>query len=58
MEVKAPTFTSKLPDERMFVVDSGASMHVLSKRDSSPTEMDTLRRSRTTTTVVTAYGEV
>ena len=31
------------PDERMFVVDSGASMQKPSKRDVSPAEMDTLR---------------
>ena len=42
----------------MFVVDSGASMHMLRKRDLSQVEMDTLRRFRTTTTVVTANGEV
>ena len=38
----------------MFVIDSGASMHMLSKRDLSSAEMDTLRRSRTPVTVVTA----
>ena len=42
----------------MFVVDSGASMHILSKRGSSPAEMDTSRRSRTPVTVVTANGEI
>ena len=42
----------------MFVVDSGASMHMLSKKDPSSDEMDTLRRSRNPTTVVTANGEV
>ena len=42
----------------MFVVDSGASMHTLSKKDLSSDEMDTLRRSRIHTTVVTANGEV
>ena len=40
----------------MFVVDSGASMHMLSKKDLSSDEMDTLRRSRTPTVVVTANG--
>ena len=40
------------------MVDSGASMHMLSKKDLSSDEMDTLRRSRTPTTVVTANGEV
>ena len=42
----------------MFVVDSGASMHMLSKKDLSSDEMDPLRWSRTPTTVVTANGEV
>ena len=30
------------PEEREFVVDSGASMHMISKKDSSDAEMDTL----------------
>ena len=42
----------------MFVVDSGASMHMLSKKDLSSDEMDTLRSSRNPTTAVTANGEV
>ena len=50
--------TSKNPEEREFVVDSGASMHMLSKKDLSSEELETLRRSRTSTTVVTANGEV
>ena len=33
-------------------------MHVLSKKDLSSDELDTLRRSRTPTVVVTANGEV
>ena len=49
---------SKNTEERMFVVDSGASMHMLSNKDLSSDEMDTLRRSRTPTTVVTANCEV
>ena len=49
---------SKNTEERMFVVDLGASMHMLSKKDLSSDEMDTLRRSRNPTTVVTANGEV
>ena len=49
---------SKNTEERMFADDSGASMHMLSKKDLSLDEMDTLRRSRKPTTVVTANGEV
>ena len=42
----------------MFVVESGASMHMLNKSDLSSDELDTLRRSRTPVTVVTANGDV
>ena len=42
----------------MIVVDSGASMHMLSKKDLRSDELDTLRRSRTPTTAMTANGEV
>ena len=56
VETKAPVPGSKNTEERMFVVDSVASMHMLSKKD--PDELDTLRRSRTPTTVATANGEV
>ena len=41
-----------------FALDSGASVHMLSKKDFSSEELETLRRSRTTTTVVTVNGEV
>ena len=44
VEIKAPVLVSKNTEERMFVVDSGTSMHMLSKKDSSSGEMDTLRR--------------
>ena len=51
--------TSTSPEGREFVVDSGASMHMLSKKGFlSSDEMETLRRSRNSTTVVTANGEV
>ena len=48
----------KTQEERMFVIDSGASMHMLNKKDLSSDELDTLRRSRNPTRVVTANGEV
>ena len=38
--------SSKNPEERQFVIDSGASMHMLSKRDLGSSELETLRRSR------------
>ena len=49
--------SSKKPEEREFVVDSEASVHMLSKKASSSDELDTLRRCMTTTVVVTANGE-
>ena len=46
------------PEERELVVDSGASMHMISKKDLNSAEMDTLTTSRSPTTVITANGEV
>ena len=53
-----PPRTSKRPEDREFVVDSGASMHVMSNRELSSEEMGTFRRSRNLTVVLTANGEV
>ena len=52
-----PASTLK-PEEREFVVDSGASMHKISKKDLSDAEMDTLTKSCSPTIVITANGEV
>ena len=52
-----PASTLKL-EEREFVVDSGASMHMISKKDLSDAEMDTLAKSCSPTIVITANGEV
>ena len=46
------------PEEREFVVDSGASMHMISKKGLSDAEMDTLTKSCSPTIVITANGEV
>ena len=46
------------PEEREFVVDSSASMHMISKKDLSDAEMDTLTKSCSPTIVITANGEV
>ena len=46
------------PEEREYVVDSGASMHMISKKDLNSVEMDTLTKSCSPTTVITANGEV
>ena len=52
-----PALTLKL-EEREFVVDSGASMHMISKKDLHDAEMDTLTKSCSLTIVITASGEV
>ena len=52
-----PASTLK-PEEREFVVDSGASMHMISKKDLSNAEMDTLTKSFSPTIVITGNGEV
>ena len=52
-----PASTLK-PEEREIVVDSGASMHMISKNDLSDAEMDTLTKSCSSTIVITANGEV
>ena len=52
-----PASTLK-PEERDFFVDSGASMHMISKKDSSNAVMETLRKSCSPTIVITANGEV
>ena len=46
------------PEETEFVADSGASIHMISKKDLSDAEMDTLTESRSPTIVITAKGEV
>ena len=53
-----PAPISKSPEEREFVADSGAAMHILSNKDLSSDELDTLPRSRNPTVVETADGEV
>ena len=52
-----PVSTLK-PEEREFVVDSETSMHMISKKDLSKAEMDTLTKSCSPTIVITANGEV
>ena len=46
------------PEEREFVVDSGASMHMVSKKDLNSAEVDTLTKSCSPTILITANGEV
>ena len=52
-----PSSTLK-PEEREFVVDSGASMHMISKKDLNSAELETVTTSRCPTTVITANSEV
>ena len=52
-----PASNPKL-EEREFVVDSGASMHKISKKDLIDAEMDTLTKLCSLTIVITANGEV
>ena len=53
-----PAPSNLQPDEREFVVDSGASMHMINKKDLNSAEMDTLTKSCSPTIVLTANGEV
>ena len=46
------------PEERDFVVDSGASMHMLSRTDLNSAELETVKVSENPRTIVTANGEV
>ena len=50
--------SSLKPEEREFVVNSEASMHMISKKDLSNAEMDTLTKSCSPTIVTTGNGEV
>ena len=51
-------FINTLYEEREYVVDSSASMHMISKEDLSDAEMDTLTKSCSPTIVIPANGEV
>ena len=53
-----PAASTKEPEEREFVLDSGASMHMVSKKDLSSAALETMRKSRSPTTVMTGNGEV
>ena len=68
-ELKSPTITTttshqflaiffKGREDKEFVVDSGASIHMVSKEDLNSAELEIVRISRNPTTVLTANGEV
>ena len=53
-----PAPSNLKPKEREFVVDSEASMHMISKRDLNSAELETVTTSRSRMTVFTANGEM
>ena len=53
-----PAPSATIPEDREFVVDSGTSMHMISKKDLNSAEMETLMKSCSPTIVITANGEV
>ena len=53
-----PAPSTLKPQEREFVVDSGASRHMISKKDLNSAELETVMTSRSPMTVKTANGEV
>ena len=53
-----PAPSSMTPEEGELVVDSRASMHMLSRKDLNSAELHTVRVSRNPTTLITANGEV
>ena len=53
-----PAPSNLKPEEREFVVDSGASMHMINRKDLNSSELEILTTSRSPTTVITADGEV
>ena len=53
-----PATSNHKPEEKESVVDSGASIHMTSKKDLNDAEMDTLTKSCSPTIVIKANGEV
>ena len=53
-----PAPSSTKPEKREFEGDSGASMHMLSRKDLNSAELETIRASQNATTDFTASGEV
>ena len=53
-----PSASAREPEEREFVVDSGASMHMVSEKDLDSAELETIRTPRSPKTVMTANSEV
>ena len=53
-----PSPSSIKQEEREFVVDSGAPLHMLSRKDLNPAELETIRATRNPTKVITANEKV
>ena len=53
-----PAASKMKPEDREFVVDVGASMHMVSKKDLNSAELETVKVSKYQTTVMTANSEV
>ena len=53
-----PAASTINPETRDFVVDSGASMHMVSQKDLNSAELETVKISKNPTTVETANGEL
>ena len=51
-EWSLPAPSTLKPEEREFVVDSGASMHILRRKDWNSAELETVKGSKSPTTVV------
>ena len=56
--IGVPAFSKIKPEEREFVVDSGASMHMISRKYLNSSEVETVRISKSPTTVMTVNGDV
>ena len=57
-EIRCLPASNLLREEREFVVDSRASMHMISKKDLNSAELEIVTTSRSPTTACTANGEV
>ena len=53
-----PAASTIKPGAREFVEDSGASMQMVSRKDFNSAELESVRVSRSPTTVITTNGEV
>ena len=53
-----PAASTMKPEDREFVVDSGASIHVVSKKDLNSAELESVGVSENQTTAMTANNEV